>query len=116
VSGEASQRLIVAFLERGKAHHVAQALHASLGLEAVHYGHGRGAGMLHAVSAREMVEVDMLSVVVDADRCDQTFAFVYEAAEINRPGGGMVFQMPLVRVAALGLPLPEIGTGADLKG
>ena len=116
MSEEAGQRLIVAFLERGKAHHVAQALHASLGLETVHYGHGRGAGMLHAVSAREMVEVDMLSVVVDADRAEQTFALVYDAADIDRPGGGMVLQMPLTRVAALGLPLPETGTGAGVKG
>jgi len=116
MSGETGQRLIVAFLERGKAHEVAEALQSGLGLEAVHYGHGRGAGMLHAVSAREMVEVDMLSVVVDAGRAEQTFAFVFQAADIDRPGGGMVLQMPLARVAALGLPLPESQTGNGLKG
>lgn len=99
-------RLIVAFLERGRAHGLAEALHASLGIDAFHYGHGRGAGMLTTVAARDMVEVDVLSVVVPHEQAEETFAFIYEAAEIDRPGSGLMFQTVLSRAMALGLPLP----------
>ncbi len=99
-------RLIVAYLSRGRAHDIAEALHASLGIDTFHYGHGRGAGMLATIAARDMIEVDVLSVVVTPEQADETFAFIYEAAEIDRPGGGLLFQTVLGRTAALGLPLP----------
>ena len=99
-------RLIVAYLSRGRARDIAAALHARLGIDTFHYDHGRGAGMLATIAARDMVEVDVLSVVIPAERAEATFAFIYEAAEIDRPGGGLMFQTVLGRTAALGLPLP----------
>ena len=111
MSGEGEQdtgspRLIVAYLPRGRAHDIALALHASLGIDAFHYGHGRGAGMLATIAARDMVEVDVLSVVVTPGQAEETFAFIHEAAEVDRPGGGLLYQTVLGRTAALGLPLP----------
>lgn len=99
-------RLIVAYLRRGVAHDIAEALHASLGIDAFHYGHGRGVGTLATVAARDMIEVDTLSVVVPCELAEETFAFIYEAAGIDRPGGGLLYQTVLGRTAALGLPLP----------
>lgn len=99
-------RLIVAYLGRGRAHGIAEALSASLGIDAFHYGHGRGAGMLSTVAARDMIEVDVLSVVVPQEQAEETFAFIYRAAEIDRPGNGLLYQTVLSRSAALGLPLP----------
>ena len=99
-------RLIVAYLSRGRAHDIAAALHASLGIDAFHYGHGRGAGMLSTIAARDMVEVDVLTVVVPPELAEETFAFIHDAAEIDRPGNGLLIQSVLGRTAALGLPLP----------
>jgi len=99
-------KLIVVYMARSEAHRVAQALHEFLGIDAIHYSHGRGAGMLHTVSARDMMEVDMLSVVVAGARAEEAFAFIFEAAGLDRPGGGLMYQVPLARAAALGLPLP----------
>lgn len=107
-------RLIVAYLVRGRAHDIAEALHASLGVDAFHYGHGRGAGMLSTVAARDMIEVDVLSVVVPHEQADETFAFIHEAAEIDRPGNGLIFQTVLSRAVALGLPLPAEPPPADV--
>jgi len=107
-------RLIVAYLGRGRAHDIAAALHASLGIDAFHYGHGRGAGMLSTIAARDMIEVDVLSVVVAPELADETFAFIYEAAEIDRPGNGMLIQTVLGRTAALGLPLPAVPPSPDV--
>ena len=73
-------RLIVAYLSRGRAHDIAAALHASLGIDAFHYGHGRGAGMLSTIAARDMVEVDVLTVVVPPELAEETFAFIHDAA------------------------------------
>ena len=103
------RKLIVAFLARGVAHELAAKLYDKLGLDAFHYGHGRGAGLLHSTIVREMIEVDLLSVVVTDALADEVFDFIYEAGQVDRPGGGLVAQMPLARAVAAGLPtvLPE---------
>ncbi|MBT5433103.1 MAG: hypothetical protein P8Q36_18490 [Alphaproteobacteria bacterium] len=101
-----AQKLIVACLSRGKAHEVAEALHADHGIDTFQFSHGRGAGLLRAVRARDMIEVDMLVVMVPHERADEIFAVIHELAEIDRPGGGLMLQMPAARAATLGLPLP----------
>lgn len=98
------RKLILAFVARGKAHELAAALYEKLGLDAFHYGHGRASGALHAGAGSEFTEVDFLSVVVSGAQANEVFAFIYEAGEIDRPGGGLVAQMPLARAAATGLP------------
>jgi hypothetical protein len=107
MTGETDRKLIVAYLGRGMAHEVACALNESLGLDAFHYGHGRAAGMLHAISGSDMTEVDFLSVIVTGAQADETFAFIYETGKMDQPGGGMIVQLPLARAAATGLPLAE---------
>lgn len=112
MSEEPNQKLIIAFLGRGMAHEVATALHEKLGLDAFHYGHGRGASLLHAIAAQDMPEVDILSVVVTAAQAEATFAFIYEAGQVDRAGGGLIAQLPLARAAATGLAMrpPEGAT------
>jgi hypothetical protein len=105
-------KLIVAFVARGKAHELAASLYDKLGLDAFHYGHGRASGALHAGAGSEFTEVDFLSVIVSAARADEVFAFIYDAGEMDRPGGGLVAQMPLARAAATGLPHMSEGTVA----
>lgn len=106
-------RLIVAFLSRGQAHRLAHALHDREGLQSFHFNHGRGAGMLETIAARDVVEVDILSIVVEAERADEVFAFVYETAGIDRPAGGLLLQAPLDRTVVLGPPVPPSDVAAD---
>jgi hypothetical protein len=103
------RKLIVAFLARGMAHEVASGLHEKLGLDAFHYGHGRGDSLVHTIATQETPEVDFLSVIVTGAQADEAFNFIFEAGQVDRPGGGLVAQMPLARAAAVGLPamLPE---------
>ena len=115
MTAAAGRKLIVAILGRGEAHRVAETVHAALGLDAFHFGHGRGAGTLAAIAPHDMVEIDTLSIVVDDARAEEVFAFVFEEAGIDRPGGGLLFQAPLARAAALGLPLPPEEKVADLS-
>jgi hypothetical protein len=106
MNGETGCKLIVAYIARGLAHEVATALYERLGLDALHYGHGRGSGILHTMTGSEMIEVDFLSVVVPEAQAEEVFAFMYEAGQIDRPGGGLIAQLPLGRAAAIGLSLP----------
>jgi hypothetical protein len=101
----ADRKLIVAFLGRGMAHEVAGGLFEKLGLDAFHYGHGRGASLVHTISAQETPEVDFLSVIVTAAQADEAFAFIYETGKMDRPGGGLIAQLALDRAAATRLPL-----------
>lgn len=101
----ADRKLIVAFLERGKAHEVASGLYEKLGLDAFHYGHGRGDSLLYTIASQETPEVDFLSVIVTAAQAEEAFAFIHEAGQVDRPGGGLIAQLALDRAAATRLPL-----------
>lgn len=103
------RKLIVAFLARGMAHEVASGLHEKLGLDAFHYSHGRGDSLVHTIATQETPEVDFLSVIVTGAQADEAFNFIYEAGQVDRPGGGLVTQMPVARASVVGLPttLPE---------
>ncbi|MEX2298747.1 MAG: hypothetical protein WD715_15135 [Dongiaceae bacterium] len=106
MNAETGRKLIVAYIARGLAHEVASGLHERLGLDALHYSHGRGSGTMHTMTGSEMTEVDFLSVVVTEAQAEEVFAFMYEAGQIGRPGGGLIAQLPLRRAAAIGLSLP----------
>ena len=49
--------------------------------------------------------VRIVQIVADADEADQLFEYVHTIAEINRPGGGVMIQAPLI--AATHYELPE---------
>ncbi|MEM7024472.1 MAG: hypothetical protein AAF637_18120 [Pseudomonadota bacterium] len=49
--------------------------------------------------------VRMVQIVVPADEADALFEHVHTVARINRPGGGMILQAPLI--AATRYQLPE---------
>ena len=56
------------------------------------------------------VEVDVLDVVVDADRADEIFNFIYEKAGIAEGNHGFMIQQSLIRSTKCSLPdLPEEG-------
>ncbi|MDZ4734804.1 MAG: hypothetical protein SGJ07_00510 [Rhodospirillaceae bacterium] len=103
----AGYKLVVAYLPRGIAYEVANGLYERLQLSAFHYGHGRASSMLDTITGSEMAEVDILSVVVTEAQAEEAFAFIYEAGQIDRPGGGLITQLSLGHAAITGLPLLE---------
>jgi hypothetical protein len=52
----------------------------------------------------EDVMVRMVSVVVDEGRADQVFDYIYEKANIDRPGGGVVTMSGSVTASSYSLP------------
>ena len=71
----------------------------------------RGTGSSAGISDFEnWVEVDVLDVVVDADRADEIFNFIYEKAGIGEGNHGFIIQQNLARATKFSLPdLPEEG-------
>ena len=71
----------------------------------------RGTGSSAGTSDFEnWVEVDVLDVVVNADRADEIFNFIYEKAGIGEGNHGFIIQQNLARATKFSLPdLPEEG-------
>ena len=61
----------------------------------------RGTSFMEHLDIRQM---DVLTVLVDATKADDLFDFLYHAAQINRPHGGMIFQEKVGRSTDYTLP------------
>ena len=48
--------------------------------------------------------VRILQIVVKADEADELFEYIHAVAEINRPGGGVMIQVPLIEATLYELP------------
>jgi len=48
--------------------------------------------------------VKTVCVVIPEERADELFRFIFEKADIDRPGGGIVYQAPLHSVTPFVLP------------
>jgi hypothetical protein len=53
-------------------------------------GRGRGAGPIGNIGVWD--EIDTLAIVVPAERADEIFSYIYHAAELDRPRGGIMYQ------------------------
>lgn len=61
----------------------------------------RGSSFLKYLDVRQM---DVLTVVVDAQKADEVFEYLYDKAQLDRPHGGMIFQEALGRSTSYELP------------
>ena len=68
----------------------------------------RGTGTSSNSDFGEWVEVDVFDVVVDAERADEIFNFIYEKAGIGEGNHGFMIQSNLSRSTKYSLPdLPQ---------
>ncbi len=82
-------------------------LKLQLGIISANFNHARGSGRFTPLAYRgvgEQTEKEILSVVVDEDRADEVFSFIFYNAEINRPHGGLLFQSALTTATSYQLP------------
>ena len=71
-------------------------------------GTGSSAHNLNASDYDSWIEVDVLDVVVDADRAEEVFNFIYEKAGIREGNHGFIMQSNLIGATNFSLPnLPE---------
>ncbi len=61
----------------------------------------RGTSITQHLDIRQM---DVLTVIIEEEKADELFAFIYQEAQIDRPHGGLIFQEALGRSTLYTLP------------
>jgi len=104
-------RMIGAILPQGIAPDVLRRLREEKGIVRTCIAGARKLDHLLQFAPRatgEEIAVEILNAVVPAGRADELFEFVYVAARIDRPDGGIVFQHVLAGATHFDLPdIPE---------
>ncbi len=91
-------RFITCVMPKGKAIDVERRLHEEKGLDSVNISSGRGGGK------RGRLEVDIMTVVVNAHRAEEIFEFIYYAAGVDEYHGGFMYQGRAVMASKYELP------------
>jgi len=104
-----NSKLITSFLPRGTGIPIVKLLKQETGICTGNVNNSRGTGSTAGASSfDEWVEVDVLDVVVNADRADEIFNFIYEKAGIAEGNHGFMIQQSLIQSTKFSLPdLPE---------
>ena len=107
----ANSKLITSFLPHGTGIPIIKLLKQETGISTGNINSSRGTGSSAGTSDFDnWVEVDVLDVVVNADRADEIFSFIYEKAGIGEGNHGFMIQQSLIRSTNFSLPdLPEEG-------
>ena len=91
-------KLITCITTKGKGLSVVKELKEEKGIITGNVAGGRGGGR------RGRLEVDILTVVVERERADEIFEFIYDKADIESFHGGFLFQGALTRSTRFSLP------------
>jgi nitrogen regulatory protein PII len=100
-------KLITAVLPKGVSLHVIKMLKQEKHLTTANFNYARGLGKLTPAKYRgvgEQSEKEMLTVVIDKERADDIFEYIYEVAEVNRPHGGLIHMQKLIQSTDFVLP------------
>ena len=103
-----NSKLITSFLPKGTGLDLVKALKDETGIATGNVSNSRGTGTSSNSEFGDWVEVDVLDVVVDADRAEEIFSFIYDKAEIGNGDHGFMVQSSLAKSTKFLLPdLPE---------
>ena len=92
------QKLITCITREANATKGAAALRERYDLQTINQHFARGIGKSSPLVKRgigEKTEKVVLTVVVDAKVANEVFEFLFDAAEINQPRGGMIYMNAL---------------------
>ena len=97
-------KLITCYLPKGKAVQIVRALHEEKGINTANVISGRGQGLVRSISYGRWAEIEVLTVTVAADQAEDIFWYMFDKADLSEPGGGFIFQTPLLRSTPFELP------------
>lgn len=102
----ADHKMIVCILGHGTGVNVIARLFEEKGLSTSNVTSGRGisASASTHVGSEGGTEVDLLNVAVPTERADEIFNFIYDAANLDRPHAGLIFQYAISFVTPFELP------------
>lgn len=103
-----NSKLITSFLPKGTGLDLVKALKDETGISTGNVSSSRGTGTSSNSNFGDWVEVDVFEVIVDADRADEIFSFIYDKVGIKQGNHGFMIQSNLTRSTRFVLPdLPE---------
>jgi hypothetical protein len=97
-------KLITCYLPKGKAVKIIGLLHEEKGINTGNVISGRGQGLVRSISYGKWAEIEVLTVTVPAEKAEDIFWFMFDRADLLEPGGGFIFQAPLLRSTPFELP------------
>lgn len=107
------RRIRVLLPDDGTDHRLLQALYKDKGITRASSLLVRAVGALSAAKTKngrlpEPELAHIVNILVDADKADELFDYVCAVANINRPGGGLVYMQPAGVATPFALPvIPE---------
>ena len=104
---ENDTKLITCILPKGTALPLQHVLVNEKGIDSGNFHFGRGVGRdthIKDIGIGEQEEREILEVVVPAAEADDLFEFMFSAAEMNKPHGGMIYVTPILRSTVMTLP------------
>ena len=93
------EKRITCFLPKGTGVKMVEMLQSEKNIVSTNVHSGRGQR-----TAETWKEQEILTVIVDADRAEEIFEYIYFQGKLNEPGGGVIFQSDLNRATSFKLP------------
>ena len=93
------EKRITCFLPKGAGIKMVEMLQSEKNIVSTNVHSGRGQR-----TAETWKEQEILTVIVDADRAEEIFEYIYCQGKLNEPGGGFIFQLDLNRATSFKLP------------
>lgn len=107
VESVANTKLITCVLPKGKCRPLQQALVDEHGIISGNFHYGRGIGRDSHIRDRgigEQQEREIFEVIVDEDKADEIFEFIYFKADMSEPHGGVIYMSAVPRASVMTLP------------
>lgn len=108
-----STRLITCILPKGRARALQDALVEDHGIYSGHFHYARGVGRESHIRDRgigEQQEREVFEVLVERERADEIFDYIFSHAKMAEPHGGMIYMAVLPRATVMAMPeIPEEG-------
>jgi len=99
---------ITCFLPKGVGVRLVERLHVEKNIDSINVHTGRGLHDVESVKdSGAWSEHDILTVVLDAERAEEIFEFIFFQGELNKPGGGFIYLSPLIKASHYTLPRIE---------
>ena len=93
------EKRITCFLPKGTGVKMVEMLQSEKNIVSTNVHSGRGQR-----TSETWKEQEILTVIVDEDRAEEIFEYIYFQGKLNEPGGGFIFQSDLNRATSFKLP------------
>ena len=100
-------RLITCILPKGRARPLQEALIEDHGIHSGTFHYARGVGRESHIRDRgigEQQEREVFEVLVEAERADEIFEYIFSKARMSDPHGGMIYMAVLPRATLMTVP------------